>query len=116
MKKLFAISILVLSPLTMIGASGLTVTCMDGATGGGSCAPGHVRFTGDQYPTSIHVLVTRTNDNGVHDNFDYDATNGVDFTEVLYPAGVYRVDITSPTGYAETKYVYSGVTQEHDDH
>ena len=109
MKKLFAISILVLSPLTMIGATGLTVTCVDGVSEGGGCRPGHVRFTGSLYPPNIHVLVTRTNDNGVHDNFDYDATNGVDFTEVLYPIGVYRVDITSDTGYAETKYVYAGV-------
>lgn len=116
MKKLLAISALVISPLTMIGASGLTVTCVDGLNAGGGCAPGHVRFTGDQYPPDIHVRVMRTNDNGIHDDFDYDATNGVDFTESLYPSGVYRVDITSPTGYAETKYVYAGVAQEHDDH
>ena len=113
MKKTLAISALIISPLTMIGASGLSATCIDGVMTGGNCYPGHVRFTGSLYPPNIHVTVTRTNDNGIHDNFDYDASAGVDFTEVLYPAGRYRVDISSDTGYSESKYVYTG--SYHDD-
>jgi hypothetical protein len=33
-------------------------------------------------------------DGAIYDDFDYDATGGVDFTETLYPSGTYNVTLT----------------------
>jgi len=94
MRKLLAFTALVIGPLTLAGSAGLNYTCVDGATGETSCYPGHVHFTGAGTPSTIHINVVRNGDGTVYDDFDYDATRGVDFTEVLYPAGTYTVTLT----------------------
>jgi hypothetical protein len=53
-----------------------------------------VHFTGNGTPSTIHITVTRNSDGTVYDDFDYDATSGVDFTETLYPSGTYNVTLT----------------------
>jgi hypothetical protein len=93
MKKVLTIAALVLAPLTLVGSGGLNVACVDGALDGGNCYPGHVHFTGYGTPSTIHVNVARNSDGTVYDDFDYDATGGVDFTETLYPAGSYTVTL-----------------------
>jgi hypothetical protein len=93
MKKLLTVAALVLAPLTLVGSGGLNWVCIDGILGGGNCYPGHVHFTGLPYPSTVHITVTRDSDGVVYDDFDYDATAGVDFTEVLYPRGTYDITL-----------------------
>jgi hypothetical protein len=93
MKKLLTFAALVLAPLTLVGSGGLNWTCVDGTMGNNNCYPGHVHFTGNGYPSTVHITVTK-NSNGVqYDDFDYDATAGVDFTETLYPRGDYTITL-----------------------
>jgi len=94
MKKVLTIAALVLAPLTLVGSGGLNWTCVDGTLDGGNCYPGHVHFTGNGTPSTIHITVTRMSDGTIYDDFDYDATSGVDFTETLYPRGTYNVTLT----------------------
>ena len=94
MKKLLTFAALVIAPLTLAGSGGLNLACMDGTLDGGNCYPGHVHFTGAGYGSKIHINVARNSDGTVYDDFDYDATNGVDFTETLYPSGSYTVTLT----------------------
>ena len=94
MKKLLALAAIVLTPLMLVGSSGFNYTCVDGNLGENHCLPGHVRFVGYGTPNTIHITVTRTSDGTVYDDFDYDATGGVEFTETLYPAGNYVVTLT----------------------
>jgi hypothetical protein len=107
MKKVLTIAALVLAPLTLVGSGGLNYTCLDGDLDGGNCYPGHVHFTGSGTPSTIHINVTRANDGTVYDDFDYDATAGVDFTEVLYPGGSYVVTLTGYP-YAASQVVTTG--------
>jgi hypothetical protein len=94
MKKVLTIAALVLAPLTLVGSGGLNYTCLDGTLGGGHCYPGHVHFTGQGTPSTIHVTVARDSDGVIYDDFDYDATSGVNFTETLYPSDTYNITIT----------------------
>jgi hypothetical protein len=107
MKKVLTVAALVLAPLTLVGSGGLNYTCIDGTMGGGNCYPGHVHFTGQGTPSNIHITVTRNDDSSVYDDFDYDASNGVDFTEVLYPRGGYTVTLTGYP-YASSQTVTTG--------
>lgn len=103
---------LVLAPLTLAGSGGLNWTCVDGTLGGGNCYPGHVHFTGVSYGSTIHINVARVNDGTVYDDFDYDASKGVDFTETLYPAGTYAVTLVGYP-YASTQTVTTGGGDDH---
>jgi len=106
MQKLLTFAALVFAPLTLVGSGGLNYTCVDG-TVGSNCSPGHVHFTGSGTPNTIHINVARNSDGTVYDDFDYDATAGVDFTEVLYPAGNYTVTLTGYP-YATSQVVTTG--------
>ena len=94
MKKVLTLAALVLAPLALVGSSWLTYTCVDGTLSSGNCSPGHVHFTGLGTPSTIHITVTRNSDGVVYDDFDYDASSGVDFTEVLFPSNTYSITIT----------------------
>ena len=107
MKKVLTIAALALAPLTLVGSGGLNWTCVDGTLDGGNCYPGHVHFTGNGTPSTIHITVTRMNDGTIYDDFDYDATGGVDFTETLYPRGTYNVTLTGYP-YAASQMVITG--------
>ena len=107
MKKVLTIAALVLAPLTLVGSGGLNYACVDGTLDGGGCYPGHVHFTGSGTPSTIHINVTRTDNGTVYDDFDYDATSGVDFTETLYPSGTYNVTLTGYP-YATSQTVTTG--------
>ena len=109
MKKLLLTAALVFAPLTLVGSGGLNYTCVDGTMDSGNCYPGHVHFTGQGTPSTIHINVTRNNDGSVYDDFDYDANNGVDFTEVLYPRGSYTITLTGYP-FAATQHVDTGDT------
>ena len=107
MKKVFTIAVLALAPLTLVGSGGLNWICLDGTLDGGNCYPGHVHFTGNGTPSTIHITVTRNSDGTIYDDFDYDATGGVDFTETLYPRGSYNITLTGYP-YATSQTVTTG--------
>jgi len=103
MKKLLTFAALALAPLTLVGSGGLNWTCVDGTLDGGNCYPGHVHFTGVSYGSTIHINVARNSDGAIYDDFDYDASKGVDFTETLYPSGSYTLTLTGyPYGTSQT--------------
>ena len=108
MKKLLTFAALVLAPLTLAGSGGLNWACVDGTLDGGNCYPGHVHFTGASYGSTIHINVARNSDGTVYDDFDYDATKGVDFTETLYPAGTYTVTVVGYPYAASTSVTTGG--------
>jgi hypothetical protein len=98
MKKIILLAAFVLVPLALLAfTTSITWTCVDGTTDNGNCAVGHVTFTGAGYPSQVHVNVTRNSTGDVYDDFDYDASNGgaLTFTETLYPADTYTVQIGS---------------------
>jgi len=96
MKKAILLAVFVLVPLALVGyQASLTLTCVDGTTGSGNCAAGHVTFTGYGYPSQVHITVTRNSTGDVYDDFDYDSSNSgnLNFTETLYPGDTYTVQI-----------------------
>jgi hypothetical protein len=107
MKSQFALAALLLAPLTLVGSGSLTWTCVDGTMDNGNCYPGHVHFTGVPYASTIHINVIRNADSTIYDDFDYDASGGVDFTEVLYPAGRYTVTLAGYP-YATSQAISTG--------
>ena len=109
MKKVIVLGALILAPLTLVGSGGLTQTCVDSTLDNGNCYPGHVLFTGSGYPALVQITVTSTTTSTVYDNFQYTTNNGaVNFTEVLYPADTYNINIVDGT--TGSPLVYQNVT------
>jgi hypothetical protein len=100
MKKTILFAAMLLGAMTLTGYTGLSQTCVDGASSNGNCAPGKVTFTGSSYPSQIHVQVTRYSTGEAYDDWDYQAASDgtISFTETLYPADYYRVTVTSNAG------------------
>jgi hypothetical protein len=110
MRKTTLFAVFILTAIALVGSpSGLSWSCGD-STGSG-CAPGPVTFTGQNYPSTVHVHVVRNSNNEVYDDWDYDASNGtLNFTETLQPADSYTVTI-SGDGVSSTQTVSTGVSQ-----
>ena len=85
--------------ISVLGApTGLSISCVDGsASGGGDCTPGRVTFTGWNYPSNVHIKVTRDSDGVVYDNWDYNTNEDgrLRFTETLVPAGDYTISVSA---------------------
>ncbi len=108
-KTIFAVFIL--ASVALVGSpSGLTWSCSNGTTQSGSCAPGPVTFSGQQFPSTVHVRVVRNSTNDIYDDWDYDTSNGgtLSFTETLQPADTYTLTLTGSDGTSVTQSVTTG--------
>jgi hypothetical protein len=110
-KTIFAV--LILAAVALVGSpSGLTWSCGSGTSQSGTCAPGPVTFSGQQYPSTVHVRVVRNSTNDIYDDWDYDTTGGnLSFTETLRPADSYSVTVTGES-LSLTQTVSTGVTED----
>ena len=97
MRKKLLLTFTILS-IALVGApSAITITCIDGAaSAGGACAPGRVSFSGNNFPSSVHVTLTRDSDGTSYDSWDYNTGDDgwLRFTENLTPGGSYTLTLS----------------------